>query len=157
MIGQFFGSFYTSLFEDLMGLDLANYLWGQTSPYMLSNMYIPIGLSMFAISLIVMILYYYIIDHPRLCRWWGWLIFLGVNFVINFIVGWQWVLWHLYSGWMVYKTPDGVEINMPITEWNCICFGLSNGLLSVLMFVIFSYMFKWWSANSWISPERTFK
>lgn len=157
MIGQFFGSFYCWLFEDLFGLDLANYLWGQTSPTMTSNMFIPIGLSMFGISLLVMVLYYYVINHPRLCSLWGWLIFLGVNFALNFLVGWQWVLSHLYEGKMVYENVEHQMVPLPIDETNCLWFGLANSLLSIIVFIAFTYMFKWKSTNCWVAPENTFK
>lgn len=66
-------------------------------------MFIGIGLTMLVISLIVAVCYYYIINHPRLSNWWGWLIFLGINAVINFVVGWQWVLKDYYAGLMVKK------------------------------------------------------
>lgn len=38
-MGQFFGSIYC-LFEDLFGLDLANYLWGLASPESQTNAFI---------------------------------------------------------------------------------------------------------------------
>lgn len=66
-------------------------------------MFIGIGLTMLVITLLVAVCYYYIINHPRLNNWWGWLIFLGINAVINFVVGWQWVLKDYYAGLMVKK------------------------------------------------------
>ena len=95
-MSEFFGSIYCWL-EDFFGIELANYLWGESSPEQLSNMFIGIGLSMLAISLAIAICYYYIINHPRLNNWWGWFIFLLVNAVVNFIVGWQWVLKDYYA------------------------------------------------------------
>ena len=41
-MGEFFGSIYC-LFEDVFGLELANYLWGNVSPDQQTNMYVPIG------------------------------------------------------------------------------------------------------------------
>lgn len=101
-MSEFFGSIYCWL-EDFFGIELAEYLWGESSPEQLSNMFIGIGLTMLVISLIVAVCYYYIINHPRLNNWWGWLIFLGINAVINFVVGWQWVLKDYYAGLMVKK------------------------------------------------------
>lgn len=100
-MGEFFGSMYCWLFEDFFGLELANYLWGEASPKQLSNMFIGIGLSLLCISFLISVVYYYIVDHPRLSNWWGWSIFLGVNAAINFVVGWQWVLKDYYDGLMV--------------------------------------------------------
>lgn len=99
-MGEFFGSIYC-WFEDVFGLELANYLWGNVSPDQQTNMYVPIGFTMLVVSLLVCLLYYYIIDHPKLAKWWGWLIFLGSNAIANFLIGWQWVLRHYYLGYMV--------------------------------------------------------
>lgn len=155
MFGEFFGGFYCWLFEDFFGLDLANYLWGGASPYQTSNMFVAIGLSMFAISLVIMLVYYYVVNHPRLCNLWGWLIFLGVNVTINFLVGWQWVLRHLYEGIMVSLNVNGDEVPLNVDEWNCVNFGISNSILSIIMFIVFTYMLKWWSTNCWPAPENT--
>ena len=86
-MGQFFGSFYCMLgLDELYGLDLANYLWGQASPYMTSNLFIPIGFTMLAVSLGIMLLYYYVIDHPKLCHFGGWLLFLIICMVLELFV-----------------------------------------------------------------------
>lgn len=74
-MGEFFGSIYTALFEGLFGINLADYLWGVTSQDG-ANLYIGIGLWMFGVSLLVAVLFYYIINHPRLNTWWGWGIFM---------------------------------------------------------------------------------
>lgn len=51
-MGEFFGSIYC-WFEDVFGLELANYLWGNVSPDQQTNMYVPIGFTMLAVSLLV--------------------------------------------------------------------------------------------------------
>ena len=38
-------------FEDVFGLELANYLWGNVSPDQQTNMYVPIGFTMLVVSL----------------------------------------------------------------------------------------------------------
>ena len=156
-MGQFFGGFYCWLFEDFFGLDLANYLWGQATEQQQTNMFVAIGLTMFGISLAIMLIYYYVINHPKLCSLWGWLLFLGINMIINFFVGWQWVLSHLYEGKMVYEDAQHQSIPLPIDEWNCIAFGITNALLSIIVFTAFTYMFKWKSTNCWVAPENTFR
>ena len=90
-MGDFFGSLYC-IFEDFFGLELADYLWGQASPDSTTNSFIGIGLWMLGISLTVALIYYYAVNHPKLNNWWGWGIFLIVNAITNFIVGWQNVL-----------------------------------------------------------------
>lgn len=152
-MGEFFGSMYCWLFEDFFSLELADYLWGQASPKQLSNMFIGIGLSMLCISFFIAVLYYYIINHPRLNNWWGWSIFLGINAAINFIVGWQWVLKDYYDGLMVtMSATTGKEVDLLINESNILAFGVTNLILSVGWFVLFSYIIKWWSSNCSRAP-----
>ena len=90
-MGEFFGSIYC-WFEEFFGLDLANYLWGESSPQQTTNMFIGVGITMLLVSFAIVVVYYYVVNHPKLNNWWGWLIFFVGNAIINFIVGWQWVL-----------------------------------------------------------------
>lgn len=151
-MGELFGSIYCWL-EDFFGIELANYLWGESSTEQLSNMFIGIGLSMLLITLAVALVYYYILDHPKFGNWWGWLIFLGSNAVINFIVGWQWVLKDYYAGKMVAvsKTTGKVE-DLPIDPSDILAFGVTNMINSMLAFLLISYIIKWWSTNCSRAP-----
>lgn len=145
-MGEFFGSLYC-LFEDFFGLELANYLWGQSSTEQMTNMFIGIGYSMLAISAFAMILFYYIFNRPKWGRW-MWALFGVINAVINFLVGWQWVLRDYYAGYMVRLDPaTNQNVPLPISEGDIICFGVSNAILSFIVFFIFSCLFKWWSTN----------
>lgn len=141
-MGEFFGSIYC-WFEDFFGLDLANYLWGVAVETQQKNLFIGIGLLMFTISLVSVVVYYYAVNHPRLNNWWGWCVFLAVNTMLNFIAGWQWVQTDLNIGKM-----DGIDIG----EGECLCFGVSNMFLSLMAFILFSYMLKWWSSNCARAP-----
>ncbi len=151
-MGEFFGSIYC-LFEDFFGLELANYLWGLSSPHATTNAFIGIGLTMFGISIAICLLYYYAVNHPRLSNWWGWGIFMLINSVANFIVGWQWVLDDYYDDLMVTNDPATnslVPLNISTSE--ILCFGVSNMILSFFAFFIFSLIAKWWSRNCSHSP-----
>ena len=151
-MGEFFGSIYCWL-EDFFGLELADYLWGFSSPLQLRNMYIGIGMWMLGISLFAVICYYYIINHPWLNNWWGWLIFLVVNAFINFVVGWQRVLKDYYAGLMVEKdTATGELVDLPIHEQDILAFGTTNMIIATIAFIIFSYIIKWWSTNCSRAP-----
>ena len=115
-MGEFFGSIYC-WFEEFFGLDLANYLWGESSPQQVTNMFIGIGLTMLLVSFAIVVVYYYVVNHPKLSNWWGWLIFFGSNAVINFIIGWQWVLKDYYAGKMVETDKTtGKPVGLPISE-----------------------------------------
>lgn len=152
-MGEIFGSIYCWL-EDFFGIELADYLWGNDKfPLVTGNMYIGIGLSMLGISLVVAICYYYVINHPRLNNWWGWLIFLGGNAVINFIVGWQWVLKDYYAGLMKVKDATTHQlVNARIYEDNILAFGVTNMIDGIIGFIIISYLIKWWSTNCSRAP-----
>lgn len=151
-MGELFGSIYCWL-EDFFGLPLADYLWGTSSPEQMSNMFIGIGLSMLFISLFVCVCYYYIIDHPRLGNWWGWLIFAVFNAAINFVVGWQWVLKDYYNGLMVKIDPaTGKTVDLPIYPSDIMAFGITNMINALIAFLIFSYIIKWWSRNVHHAP-----
>ena len=151
-MGQFFGSIYCWL-EDFFGIELANYLWGQSALEQSSNMFIGIGLSMLCISLVVCVSYYYVVNHPRLNNWWGWCIFWGINAVVNFIVGWQWVLKDYYAGKMVEKSTATEKIvNLPIYTDDLLAFGVTNTIDAMIAFILFSYIIKWWSTNCSRAP-----
>ncbi len=124
-MGELFGSIYCWL-EEFFGLELANYLWGGLSPLQAGNMFIGIGLSMLIISMLFVVIYYYILNHPRLNNWWGWTIFLIANAIINFIVGWQWVLKDYYEDKMVKKSAvTGKLVDLNITESDILAFGVT--------------------------------
>lgn len=151
-MGNLFGSIYC-WFEDFFGLELADYMWGQAAINVTTNQFIGIGFTMFGISLAMVLIFYYAVDHPRLNTWWGWLIFLALNAVINLIVGWQWVLKDYYEGKMVTVDPStNLQIPLNIGDTEILCFGISNMILSILAFIIFSFIFKWWSTNCSHAP-----
>ena len=143
---QIFRSIYLPIFQDMFGMSLSDYLAGFSSD---TNLLIPIGIVMIGISAFVTILYYYIVNKPKLSLWWGWLIFLGINFIINFFVGWQWVQQHLNDNWPnLYEDSDAVEA---VIE-NVLLFGLSNALISIVCFFVISMLVKWGSKNCSHSP-----
>ena len=153
-MGQFFGSLYCWLsLDEFFGLELADYLWGISSPLQVTNMFIGIGMSMLGISFAVMLLYYYLLNHPILNNWWGWGIFLVINAAINFVVGWQWVLKDYYAGKMVkLDEATGEMVDLNIYTSDILAFGTTNMINAILAFILFSYLFKWWSSNCSRAP-----
>lgn len=151
-MGEFFGSIYCWL-EDFYGIELADYLWGGYALHQDSNMYIGIGLVMLALSGIIAVLYYYVVNHPRLNNWLGWLIFLGANTFFNFIVGWQWLLRDYYAGKMVVESKITGKIeDLPIDMSDILSFAATNALDSIIAFIFISYVIKWWSTNCSRAP-----
>lgn len=151
-MGEFFGSIYC-WFEEFFGIELANYLWGESSLLSQTNSFIGIGWSMFGISFAMVLIYYYVINHPQLNHWWGWIIFLVINGIINFIVGWQWVLKDYYDGKMItIDSATNLQMPLNIGESEIIYFGVSNMFISVIAFIVFSFILKWWSTNCSRAP-----
>ena len=148
-MGEFFGSLYCFIFEDFFGWNLADYLWGGESyPQSTGNSYIGIGLTMLGISFAVVLLFYYVINSSKLNNWWGWLIFMVGNAVINFFTGWLTVQSDYNEGKMVrIDDVSGDTQSINVFTQDLINFGVSNAILSILAFFLFSMIFKWWSIN----------
>ena len=73
--------------------------------------------------------------------------------IINFIVGWQWVLKDYYDGLMVAKSATtGKMEDLHIYESDILAFGVTNMIDAILAFLIFSYIIKWWSSNCSRAP-----
>ena len=143
---QIFNWIYLPIFQDMFGMPLSDYVSGYSSD---TNLLIPIGLVMIGISLFIAVLYYYIVNKPKLSLWWGWAIFLGINFIINFLVGWQWMHQDMNQNW-----PNLYEDSEPIVAGveDVMLFGLANAIISVITFFIVSLLVKWGSKNCSHSP-----
>ena len=151
-MGELFGSMYC-WFEDFFGLELANYLWGQLSPLQTTNMFVTVGWWMLGISATLAVVYYYLINHPRLNNWWGWGIFLVLDMVINLILGWQILQKDFNAGKMVKEDPaTGEMVDLLINDANIWSFATTNMILAFGWFVLISYVVKWWSTNCSRAP-----
>jgi len=153
-----FGDIYC-WFEPLFGQNLAEHLWGyncETLAYE-RNAFNTIGLITLAISFLIVMIYYYGINHPRFNRWWSWLIILGITGTINLFIGYYWTATDFHYGYigdclMYVRDADGVIISHLIHESDCWKFGVANFIVSIGFFTILSFIFKWWSTNCKRSP-----
>lgn len=141
-MGNFFGSLYC-IFEEFFGLELADYMWGQTADDQTSNLFIGIGYWLLGISILIAIVFYYLINKPRFGNIWAWLIACATNMVVNFLMGYYWTVSDLYAGLMVATNPKtGIQEQLPIDQSNCLCFGVSNAIISIALFFIISLIIK---------------
>lgn len=153
------GSIYCIL-EDLFGIHLANYLWGYecaTNAFNNPNLFNIIGVIAIVITLIFTLIYYYAIRHPRFTGWGSWLIVMAVVGLINFSIGYAWTNNDLLNGkigsCLVHQlNQNGDVISTQISSINCLMFGFVNLLVSIILFVIFSFALKWWSKHAKYSP-----
>jgi len=144
-------------FISFFGSDLADYLSGfvcatkeQEEGYFGSNHFLMYGFIALGVALAVVLIYYYVINHPRFNRRGSWLLMLLLVGVINFFVGALMTRGDLNAGnigeCLVNSEKGGVSIG------DCWMFGLANFFVSVIFFIIFSVGLKWWSTNCKRTP-----
>jgi len=156
---MFFETIYR-WFEWLFGAKLADYLAGydcQSETFIGSNQFAIIGIIAVAIAIFFVVLYYYIINHPRFNRLWSWLIMLTIVGLTNLLIGYGIVSSHLSAGDIGDCLLYGTSRELPlINQVNCWGFGLANFIVSAMWFIVFSLAFKWWSRNCKYSPFKYF-
>lgn len=156
---EFIGRIYC-FFESLFGQELGDYLWGyncETDNYTDPVLFPRIALWTFLISLLIGILYYYIINSARFHRWWSWLIMAFSNSLICFFFAYWWIkedyLDNLIGDCLLYQRDEsGDIIGRYITESSFWGFSLTNAIISFVTFFILSIMLKWGSTNCRKSP-----
>lgn len=135
-------SFYgAQLFEHMRGYDDA--LMDYNPDF---NQFPSLFLWTIGIVVIVFVLYYYIINSPRLAKWWHWLISLVIVAVLTCFVG--------------FRTVNVDVINKNITPSlqpyighnSAMMFGIYNMMLAVLFYFVFTLLFRRWSRNCKHSP-----
>ncbi len=145
------------LFNSFYDQNLELYLQGYDgSAFVLPLLYDTIGLTTVGASLFFVVFYYYGLNHPRFDRWWGWTIIGAVNAIACFFIGHLWTLSHYNNGsipqsLVYYTNPSGNQIQV-INEASCLGFGISNMIISIIIFFVLSFMLKWWSSNCKHSP-----
>ena len=127
-MNQFFSSLYCNFFEDLFGHNLPVYLDSHTVFIQQGNMFVAAAFMMMCVTLFAIVAYYYVIDHPKLADFPGWLMFLSICVVVNAMSGWLWI--------------------RDLGVGSSIGFGITNGILSIPAFIILSFLCKWYSRNS---------
>lgn len=141
------------LFADLFGPTLASYLEGTAAAGQPGDMFVPIGLTMLAVTAVAVVLFYFVINYPSFNNLVSWLTALAVNAAVNLLIGWQWTAGHYEEGKMVSTDPaTGLSTPLPVTGDDLLGFGIANAILSAIFFLIFSYCVKWWSTNCSRAP-----
>jgi hypothetical protein len=97
-------------------------------------------------SLLVTIIYYYIIDRPKTAKLSVWLFFMLLT-----VIGLGITAYILASNAIIdYHLIEGLDVQkeVPMLTQDLIYFSLTNMLYSALLFLIFSAIIKWKSTNS---------
>jgi len=153
-MGELLGSMY-GWFESLFGQHLGDYLWGyncETQAYDNRNLFTQTGLAAIAISLVFVLVYYYLINHPRFNRGWHWCLVLLVSSLLNFFIAGGRVVSDFTNGrigdcLMYARDANGKIVSQLIYKSDCWMFGVANAFVAALFFILFSFIFKWWSRN----------
>ena len=161
------GAFLETLLGNMYGwfdffycLNLSEHLWGwdmNTHGFTKELCYNTIGLYTLLISTIVMVTYYYFIDHPRFCKWWSWAIMAVFNSIMCLLLGYYFTYMDYDSGrisddLMYVRDEQGQVVSQLINESDCWGFGISNMIIAFIFFLILSLIFKWWSTAAKYSP-----
>lgn len=140
---EFFSFFYRL---NLYGQDLFYHLCGWDSSIMDfiqdKNQLPLLWLFAFGSATFVFILYYFIINHPRMNRLWHWFIALAIPVLIVFIYSRALVIADI-SG----ETMHPVDPMLNVAPNNATMFGLYNGILSGIFFFLLSIVFRFGSRN----------
>ena len=132
------GDFYSSLFENLYGLDLSDYIWGTLSPVQDANLYMNFGLVMLISTFVFGIVYYFVLDRHSWSHWWCWLIAMMIPAVGNFIYGYSVLANQCNEGLMI----DEKQNDLGFTSLDFANFGLANSLMAIIIFVGFTIIVK---------------
>ncbi len=140
-IKNFYGA---ELYEHLKGWD--DNLMDYNPDY---NQFLSIFGSTLLIAVVLFVAYYYIINHPRFNRWWSWLIFISVAGLLAY--GWG---FNVVNVDILNRSIAPSLINH-IGATNAIMFGIYNMIFEVIVFLVFTLLFRHWSKNCKHSPWKS--
>ena len=148
---EFFSLFYQL---NVYGQDLFYHLkgWdnGMQDFVAANNQFPTIWLVTFFSALLVFVVYYYILNHPRFNKVWHWLITLAVLAIGIFF----------WSRGLVMSDIAGVSLHsvdpaLNVSADNALMFGVYNAVLSAIFFLFFSIVGRFGSKNCKNSPWKS--
>lgn len=152
---SFFSTIYC-WFDKLFGVNVAEHLKGWSDAngggFTNTNHFPTIGSITLCISLVVFLLFYYIINHPRFNKWWSWLIMMLLQAFMSLFFGYWYLRDELINGkiadsLMYVRDDEGEIIQTIIDNSSCWQFGFANMIISIIIFIILTISLKWWSTN----------
>ena len=105
------------------------------------NYYLPVFIVMLASVMAVAAIYYYVVNHPRVNRWYHWLFFNLGTALLNFALAWIIASDKLFNLW----ASQGMACPYDWTEYfvfSCMAF-----VWTFVFFFLFSFIIKWGSRN----------
>jgi hypothetical protein len=104
------------------------------------ELYIPIALTLLILTIICVVLFYYVIGRPKFSRWYHWGSVLITNAIVQFFVPLT----------VIQNKFDKEGISEYTSEYYN--FSFANMFMSVLLFIIVSFMIRWWSPDCRKTP-----
>lgn len=134
-------------FEFIYGQPLGLHLSGWNGANFAGNvLYVPLGVSMYYSTLILVVTFYYFINSVKFSRWYHWLIVLLVCTILNYAIGY-------YLTFLDYSNNDiAPDIAPSINLSDLYYFGMINAIFSIVLFILFSFSLRWWSTNCSTTP-----
>ena len=135
-------TFFSTIYyytNGLYGQELDNDLYATVRGY------VHVGLAMIVLSVIITVVFYYMIKPVRR-QWLIWFACLALNAFLNFVIA----LWYT-------NTPlinNEIDASVIWTELDTFGFGVANILWSVVAVLVVSLLIKWWSPANYIPFKK---
>lgn len=140
-MNDIFGAVY-GVFQDFYGTTLCDFL------YAYGSVYTQIGVATIAVSLVVSVLYYYVINHPALNSWAGWGASAALCAFICFGVALARVLAIYNAGEMVtMNVTTGMHEAIGVGMTELVNFAFSAAVVSLVVYFIVSMLMRLGSVN----------
>lgn len=126
MFGAFRGDFYNHMYHEVY--------------------YVQLGIIMIVSTLLIAVLFYYGLNHPRVSRWYHWTFFaLGAS-IINFVIDW------IVAEDKLIRFFNEAQLDMSFTWDYFFTLALMGFVWSLVFFFLFSFVIKWGSRNCKHTP-----
>ena len=133
------------LFADLY--ELFAYFDGFSNDMFYNQLYLPIGLSMVLIPIVVLSLYYYVVNSVKLSKWWHWLILVVILCVINFGIAYS----ISYNGILYVYQNQNTNPTYSLTTFS-FSFSMINVIWCFIISFLWSVVIKWGSTHCRRTP-----
>lgn len=141
--------FFANLFE-LWGLAIIENSQASFSDQMYDNaLYPPIGLVMIISAVLFTIIYYFIINHARLSRWYWWGLGGLIVAVLNFLTSWG------IADGKLYQIYVNAGMQFPFSFIDILPFSLIVAMWAFIVYLLASVIFKRFSINSRHTPWKS--
>lgn len=135
-------TFFSTIYYYTNGLysqELDNYLYATVPGY------IHVGLCLIVLSLITVLVYYYMLKPVR-HQWGIWFLSIGINAILNLLFA----LWYTNTP-LINNEIDDAETWSVLDTFG---FGAANIIWSVAFVVVISLFIKWWSPAKYIPFKK---